>query len=85
MIKPTIHLNGSSRESLTEKYLNAASALREALIQLEAAEPNARDYYVQDSYTFAIAQAEHSARLKVVRMALAEIEALAEHCANGGV
>lgn len=82
MLKPTIHLNGTSRESLTEAYVEAGSALRDALQALTAAEPNARDYYPQGHGAFEQACLEHLARLRRVREVLDEVEALAQHCAG---
>jgi hypothetical protein len=44
---PTIHLNGTSRESLMEDLLGAYHALTEAIAALGRACPNGRDYYPQ--------------------------------------
>jgi hypothetical protein len=44
---PTIHLNGTSQESLISGYLDAITALHHAGSVLARAAPNMRDYYVQ--------------------------------------
>ena len=59
---PTIHLNGSGGKSLYDDYANAAGKIREAIESMPV--PNARDYYVNPNPSaFAMAQAEHSARV----------------------
>lgn len=77
---PTIHLNGTSAESLTEALEKAYSAIGEAKRALQETAPNGRDYYVQtqDRQGDAIQQAstEHYARLEKlesVRKELVEI------------
>ena len=47
MIKPTIHLNGTSKDVLAKQYNDAVVLLRGALQAMEDAAPNARDYYPQ--------------------------------------
>ncbi len=79
MQKPTIHLNGTSRDSLFDSYCNAASALRNALAALEDAAPNARDYYPQGEGAFISAALDHTARVDSLRRVLAEIDALVDH------
>ena len=39
---PTIHLNGSNRDTLMEGYIATLDTLRHALEALQAAAPNAR-------------------------------------------
>jgi hypothetical protein len=77
MIKPTIHLNGTSRERLAEGYADAASKLREAISALAAAGPNRRDYYPQGLDIYTVAAADHEDRI-----ARAEVYELAEHVAD---
>jgi hypothetical protein len=79
MQKPTIHLNGTSRDSLFDSYCNAASALRNALAALEDAAPNARDYYPQGEGAFIAAAREHEDRTASLRYVLAQIDALVDH------
>ena len=76
---PTVHLNGTSRDTLLEGYIAALDALRLAREALQAAAPNARDYYVQAGDTFCLAQNQHFVRLARLRETLDELITLAEH------
>jgi hypothetical protein len=80
MIKPTIHINGSSAQSLADEYQQAASYLRTCLDVLPS--PNARDYYPQEPDAFTKAQQEHASRRLRVATVLEEVETLARHCAD---
>lgn len=82
MQKPTIHLNGTGRDSLIEQQCNAARSLRAALEALGEAAPNARDYYPQGGDAYPAARAEHESRVSRVRAVLEEVEALAEEIAD---
>ena len=78
---PTVHLNGTSRDTLLEGYIAALDALRLAREALQAAAPNARDYYMQPN-SFALAVEEHAirwTRLARLRETLDELNTLAEH------
>ena len=79
---PTIHLNGTSRDSLLEGYMAAMDAIRLAMKALQSAAPNARDYYVQAGDTFCMAQNQHFVRLARLRETLDELNTLAEHVAG---
>lgn len=61
---PTIHLNGTSRETLIDDYSKAAHAVSDAISALKGTEPNGRDYYVQREGALAKAQLEHVDRLQ---------------------
>jgi hypothetical protein len=76
---PTVHLNGTSRDTLLEGYIAALDALRLATEALQASAPNARDYYVQAGDTFCMAQNQHFVRLARLRETLDEMNTLAEH------
>ncbi len=80
MRKPTIHLNGSSPESLAESYLAAYYAITAAEEKLNETSPNGRDYYPQEENANAEARAEHFARCEKLREVREELEALAMHC-----
>jgi hypothetical protein len=82
MIKPTIHLNGTSAESLLDLYVEAGQRLNAALVALCEAYPNQRDYYVQAPSAFADAKREHDQRVTCLRGVLPDLQALAEHCAE---
>lgn len=80
MIKPTMHLNGTSASALAEQYQRASDALYDAIRALEECAPNARDYYPQGPQTFAQVQKEHAERVQRVRSVRQEVYALLEHC-----
>jgi len=80
---PTVHLNGSSKQSLLDCYFDAAEALRKALVAVQATAPHGRDYYVQRTHdgehVTHRAIAEHVDRLKRLESVLRELNALALH------
>lgn len=80
LTKPTIHLNGTSAEALTDMYEEAFRAVARALEAVAEAAPNARDYYVQGDGAFEKARAEHETRARKLREVQEELRALAEHC-----
>ena len=80
MILPTLHLNGTSSESLADGYAEAMKHLRAAMRALDACSPNARDYYPQGPAAYGQAAREHEARAKSVRAVATELQALLEHC-----
>ena len=79
MIKPTIHLNGTSADDLFEQYGEIATTLRTAISALEANQPNGRDYYPQGMGAIQIATEEHRQRILRVEAVLDEIEELRLH------
>jgi len=83
MIKPSIHRNGTSAAALLESYVDAGNAITRALDALTEAQPNARDYYVQGDGAFDAAMAEHRKRINCLRGVLADMQVLADHCADG--
>ena len=78
MMKPTIHLNGTSQQSLAEGYEKSVNALRVAQDALCAAAPNGRDYYPQGDSASYTARDEHQDRLKRTKSVIEELEALWE-------
>lgn len=80
LAKPTIHLNGTGREALSEGYASAYRAVNAAIDALPEAAPNARDYYVQGSDAIRVATAEHCARVARLQAVRDELYALYEHC-----
>lgn len=78
---PTLHLNGSSAETLSEGFHAAHDAVSAAIEALCAAAPNARDYYVQDQ-AFTRANAEHVLRLRKLSEVQAELAALCNDISN---
>jgi hypothetical protein len=79
VIFPSIHLNGTSAESLLEDYGKAAEALRLAIEAMYVASPNARDYYPQGPEACELAVKEHRERCAKVRAAREEILTIMEH------
>ena len=75
---PTVHLNGTGKEELTENYQRAYLALYNAMEAMKRAAPNARDYYVQDSNAFTVAMLEHTDRLKMIQQVQDEIQEIYE-------
>lgn len=78
--RPTIHLNGTSAESLRDAYHAANNALRLAADALDECYPNARDYYPQGEGAYDRALRQHRDRataLAVVRECIAGLE---QHC-----
>jgi hypothetical protein len=63
---PTVHINGTSRDALVEQNESARNAVRVAINALEAAQPNARDYYPQGDGAFRAAMAQHTERLTLL-------------------
>jgi len=77
MQAPTIHLNGTSRESLLYDLSGASDALRIAIEELAETAPNARDYYVQsDPEAYRKARTEHEARMAKLQEVRADLEAI---------
>lgn len=79
MQKPLVHLNGSSKSDLAEGYHRAGTAIQAALEALQAASPNARDYYPQGPDAFSAARREHDARCESLRAAYRDMIELYEH------
>lgn len=79
MLKPTIHLNGTSREALLEGYAHAGSAVSRAIEALQDSTPNARDYYPQGEHAFAEAVQEHRARIQALREVYNQLSDLVAH------
>lgn len=83
MTKPSIHLNGTSAQSLTDDYVEAMRAVSDAFDKVSKhAAPNGRDYYPQGDRVIDAALAEHRARLTKLAEVKAELEQLAIHCSE---
>jgi hypothetical protein len=79
MLKPTVHLNGTSRGELERLHEQAFHKLGEAIDSLLEAAPNGRDFYTQGDSAYAEARKEHEARVARVRSVRGEIEELWLH------
>ena len=82
MMVPTIHLNGTSRESLLEGYEKAHRAVRAALKEVAEIGPNGRDFYPQGPDALSKASDEHRARMNALSNILRDLEALGEAIDN---
>jgi hypothetical protein len=78
MMKPSIHLNGSSRKDLLDQQTNAMISIRTAIEAVSEACPNARDYYPQGDQAYSGARAEHVSRLERLHAILKEYEEIAD-------
>lgn len=76
LAKPTVHLNGTSRQVLEEQLSKAWTALDHALDALAQARPHGRDYYPQGGHAIRKALAEHEARIDAIRAVREEIAQL---------
>jgi hypothetical protein len=56
---PTIHLNGSGRDTLRQEYTRARKALRDTFAAFGAITVHGRDYYPQGPAAHLCALAEH--------------------------
>lgn len=63
LIVPTVHINGTSGERLSEGFYEAAHAIDAARDKLAEAAPHARDYYVQGPSAYKLAKEQHLARM----------------------
>jgi hypothetical protein len=72
---PTVHLNGTSRATLSEGYGAAYRALQDAIRAFNAIEFNCRDYYVQPAGAWAAAVSEREAAASHLRAVQQYLEA----------
>jgi hypothetical protein len=79
MILPTIHLNGTHKDTLIEDYSKVGYALLIAETALIENGPNGRDYYPQGPVAFGQAALEHQKRVARLKDIRAEIEQIIYH------
>lgn len=79
---PSIHLNGTSPHDLYEQVCEAMGAIRAAIVKLDKACPNGRDYYPQGPHALADAISEHDERVKRLISVQRELETIAEHISD---
>jgi hypothetical protein len=77
-LAPTVHWNGTSKQSLMDGYIHAIEALRKAQNALSSAAPNPRDYYVQGDGAANQAAKEHAKRYRDIAAIIRELEQIAE-------
>jgi hypothetical protein len=75
---PTLHLNGTSCESLLDQLHIASSSLRTAIEALTDAAPHGRDYHPQGNEAWRKAIQEHVARLEALNRVQKEITEIYE-------
>lgn len=75
---PTVHLNGTSRESLLEQLVDVNHALDVTMTALAKASPHGRDYYPQGDGALRKATREHESRCERIRSVQREIVQIAE-------
>ena len=78
---PTIHINGTSADSLLDDYGNCMNALLDAINTLQRCGPNGRDYYINGG-DIKTAIAEHDSRVGRLVAIRDEINTIAEHVAG---
>lgn len=78
MTTPTINLNGTSVNMLSDQYGLAVHYLRRAITSLGDTAPHGRDY----SHSLSEAQREHRSRDARLRAVLVELETLQWHVVN---
>jgi hypothetical protein len=78
VVKPIVHLNGTSVDLLIEQVLDAAAQVRAAMSALDMAAPNARDYYPVPG-AFEEAQKQHLERTRKLNSVLEELIEIYHH------
>ena len=73
-IIPIIHLNGTSKESLLDGYVEVYKALKFSVDKLYDAAPNGRDYYIYGEGAFEKARKQHEDRVNKLKLVMNEIE-----------
>lgn len=76
MILPTIHHNGTSKDSLISDLCGVSAALELAYQAMKQASPNGRDYYPQGADAIGIATNEHMDRLRRLDALKTEIDTM---------
>jgi len=84
MMVPSIHLNGSSKESLLDDVHEARMALAAAISALGKCWPNGRDYYPQGDGALLKAKVEWQERFNRLTIVEAELTLLEHAISEGG-
>jgi len=79
MIKPTLHMNGTSAKELHLIYLEAMQQLANAIDAVRATAPHGRDYYPQGNDVILAASKEHKARMVALNAMHEQMYELAIH------
>lgn len=75
---PTIHMNGTSAQSLLDDICAALDAIRTAEDAMRKVTPNGRDYYPQGENAILEALRQHANRLHNLHAVHNELEEIAE-------
>ncbi len=81
---PSIHLNGTSAETLLSETKHTLQAVSRAIEALCLFPPNARDYYVQGPEAFLVAHQQYEVRLEKLKSIRRELQAIFEAIEDGG-
>lgn len=82
VVTPIVHLNGTSREALSEALCEAYAAVNEALDKLRLCAPNGRDYYPEPG-KMQRAEEQHRTRGEYLKAVLDSLQEEAETIAFG--
>lgn len=82
LMLPTIHTNGTGRDTLLDVHTVAAGAVRRAIDCLSDTSPNGRDFYPQGIDAWKRARREHESRLERLQSVLKELQFIAEAVAD---
>ena len=74
---PTVHPNGTGRETLLADYRVCLSLIKDAAQALSRCAPNQRDYYVRGDDVWYQACKEHAARIQHLQTVHDELTTLA--------
>lgn len=78
LVKPTVNLNGTSRDNLMLQYIDALNAFDTLRAALSAMAPHGRDYQTAPVGAYRTARTQHERRQKTIEVVRQEIEHLAE-------
>ena len=76
LIVPCIHMNGTSKQDLSDALEDAHDAIMDAISKLRKSAPNGRDYYVYDNAAYGIAAQQHYDRMKRLDSVQKELDAI---------
>jgi hypothetical protein len=82
VILPTIHMNGTAACDLIEDLTRASASIYQAILDVQRAGPNARDYYPQGENAIYSANRDHASRLGRLGAVRQELEDIIEHVAK---
>jgi len=83
-IQPTIHLNGTGRETLQEEAVKASTALRVAHSALQGLTVHPQDYYDDDDKAYQAARTRRNEMLRKLEDAFWYIDERREHLFDNG-